>query len=177
MIKNKKADERLLSIYLFIIYIIVSIGFVSGVLLFHGAGLDIRVVEAGILGDKILECFVEEGVLRQEVLNESLEGFDFEEFCNFDFRDNSGSYGGVEQTGARVDIFKFSSCSKVDGETNCDDLKKTINFGRDDFFIFCDLKGDRIPKCSKKWAYVLNHDDEKIAINILSVVRKVEKND
>jgi hypothetical protein len=178
MIKNKKADERLLSVYLFIIYAIVSIGFVSGVLLFHGAGLDIRVAEAGVLSDKIIDCLVKGGVLINPVLNESLNNtLDIEELCNFDFRDNSESYGGSEQMGARISVFGFGSCSKNGDEVSCNDLKKTLTIGRDDFFIYCDERGDKIPKCSEKWMYVLNEKGEKLMLKILSVVRKVEKND
>ena len=45
---NKKAGERILSIYLFIIYIIVGVGIVSGVILFRSSSLDVREIEAEI---------------------------------------------------------------------------------------------------------------------------------
>jgi len=73
--KGKKGDERVLSIYLFIIYIIVSIGVVSGFLLFNKP-VDIRVLEANILIDKTIECIVNEGEINLNELNLN---------CNFDF--------------------------------------------------------------------------------------------
>ena len=51
---NKKGGERVLSFYLFIIYIIVLIGIVSGVVLFRGSALDVRELEASILTDSLL---------------------------------------------------------------------------------------------------------------------------
>jgi len=80
---NKKAGEKVLSIYLFIIYIIVSIGIVSGVLTFYGP-LDVRGVESGILTDKVIDCLVEQGELKEFNL----------ENCGFDFKDNSQIYNG-----------------------------------------------------------------------------------
>jgi hypothetical protein len=173
--KNKKADERLLSIYLFIIYTIVSIGVVSGVVLFHGSALDVREVEAGILNDKIIDCLVEEGELINEVLDSE---FDVSEFCKIKPADNSVAYSGEEQIGVRIRLFDFESCVKLEDEvkTSCtNDLMEDIEIGRTDFFGFCDLEGDKIPKCSEKNVYVLN-DGERIVLNVLSAVRKVEKN-
>ena len=79
---NKKAGERVLSIYLFIIYIIVAVGIVSGVLLFFSSSLDIRKAEAEILGDKVIDCLVEQGGLKPGVL-----GWDNLDECGFDFKD------------------------------------------------------------------------------------------
>jgi hypothetical protein len=175
MMKNKKADERLLSIYLFIIYLIVSIGIVSGVLLFHGSGLDVRIVEAGILNDKIIDCLVSEGILNEEILNESSD-LNIEEFCNIKLKDYSSSYEGEEQSGVKIRLFDFDLCSKNDQEVNCLAAERIIEIGRKDFFAYCGLEGDKIPKCSEKWVYVLTKDNEKLMLNVLGAVRKVEKN-
>ena len=176
-IGDKRGDERILSIYLFIIYIIVSIGVVSGVLLFHGAGLDIRIVEAGVLSDKIINCLVEEGELKDEILEED---FDLTSFCKINLKDNSASYDGEVQLGVGVELFDFNSCVKeeIEGETeiSCtNNLRNKIEVGRNDYFGFCELEGDKIPKCSEKYIYVLNNGDE-IMLKVLSAIRKVEKN-
>ena len=144
MIKNKKAGERILSIYLFIIYIVVAIGIVSGVLLVYGSKLDIREIEAEVLNDKVIDCLTEQGNLEQEVFEQD---FDLLSFCGFDFKDNSGKYQGEEQYGVSIELFDFDSLIE---------LKEKIVFGREDFLEFCGLEGKKIPKCSEKKIYVLN---------------------
>jgi len=171
---NKCGDERLLSIYLFIIYIIVSIGIVSGVLVFHGAGLDVREIEADILSEKIIDCLVDEGELVDEVLEED---FNLQEFCNLELNDNTEGYSGEEQIGIEVRIFDFDSCYKTEDEKiNCaDNLRNKIEIGRKDLFGFCDLEGEKLPKCSEKYIYVLNNE-QGIMLKVLGVVRRIEQN-
>ncbi len=139
MIKNKKAGERVLSIYLFIIYIIVAIGIVSGVLLVYGSGLDVREAEAGILSDRVIDCLTEQGVLNESVFDKN---FNLLEFCNFDFSE--------EEYGVGIELSDFNSGEK---------LKENMDFGRNDFLEFCGLKGDKIPKCSEKEVYVLREEE------------------
>ena len=146
MIENKKAGERILSIYLFIIYIIVAIGIVSGVLLVYGSKLDIREIEAEVLSDKVIDCLTEQGNLDLGVFEHD---FDLLSFCGFDFKDNSGKYQGEEQYGVSVELFDFDSL---------EELKEKKIFGREDFLEFCGLEGKKIPKCSEKKIYVLNRE-------------------
>jgi|SRR3989344_5134974 len=170
--KNKKADERILSIYLFIVYIIVCVGIVSGVVLFYGAGLDVRVAEAGILSDKVIDCLTEKGKLHENVLKDN---FDFLKFCKFDFKDNTGLYKGDEQYGARIELFDFNSCSKEEDKIVCSNEIKKIEAGREDFLEYCGLKGEKIPKCDKKETYVLNNG-KGVLMRISGVVGQTEKN-
>jgi len=141
MIKNKKAGERILSIYLFIIYIIVTIGIVSGVLLVYGSALDVREVEAGILNDKVIDCLVEQGVLKENVFEEN---FDLLDFCNLDFSEN--------EYGVGIKLLDFDSL---------EELKEEMVFGRDDYLQYCELKGDKIPKCDEKEIYILMEEGIK----------------
>lgn len=146
---NKKADERILSIYLFIIYIVVSIGIVSGVLLVQGSGLDVRKVEAGILADKIIDCLVDQGNLNTAVLSED---FDLLSFCGVEFRSDDEEYG--------VNIV-------------IEDIEK--KYGRDDYLEFCNLKGTKIPKCETREVYVLNKGVGMV-LKVEGVVGKINKN-
>lgn len=161
MWSNKKADERVLSIYLFIIYIIVAIGIVSGVLLFYGA-LDIREVEAEVLTDKVIDCLTEQGKLKTGVLEwENLDN------CKFNFKDNSQKYDGEEQYYVQIEFYDFD---------NSKEIRSSIEKGRKDFFQYCELDGDKLPKCNMKEIYILNNGD-KILLRIYSVVGKVAKNE
>lgn len=159
MFKNKKAGERILSIYLFIIYIIVGVGIVSGVIVFKGSDLDVREVEAGILTDKVIDCLVEQGKLRTDFD----ENFDLIEECNFNFKDNTEKYQGEVRYGVKVETFDFDSGV----------LKDEIKAGKIDFLQYCELEGDKIPKCNIKELYVL-FGQTKFSLKITSAVGKVE---
>jgi len=156
---NKKAGERILSIYLFIIYIIVVIGIVSGVILFKDSDLDVREIESGILTDKVIDCLVEQGKLRTDFD----ANFDLIEKCNFNFKDNTKKYQGEERYGVKIESFDFDSGA----------LKGEIEVGKTSLLTYCGLEGDKIPKCNLKELYVLK-GDEKILLKINSVVGKVE---
>lgn len=170
--KNKKADERVLSIYLFIIYIIVSIGIVSGVLIFYGKQLDIRYAEAGMLNNKVIDCLVEQGKLNPEILKAD---FNIINFCNLNLKDNTQKSNGEEQYAIKISLFKFNSCSKNNTRFACSEKIKEISEGRKDFFEYCGLEGKKIPKCETRKIYVLNNKEE-ILIELTSAVGKVGQN-
>lgn len=159
LLSDKKAGERILSIYLFIIYIIVGVGIVSGVILFRSSNLDVREIEAGILTDKVIDCLVEQGKLRTDFD----ENFDLIGECNFNFKDNTKKYQGEERYGVKIESFDFDSGV----------LKGEIKVGKTSLLTYCGLEGDKIPKCNLKELYVLK-GDEKILLKINSVVGKVE---
>ncbi len=156
---NKKAGERVLSIYLFIIYIMVGVGIVSGVIIFYGSPLDVRELEAGILNDKVIDCLVRQGELNGEVLKED---FDLIDFCKFDFRDNTEKCDGEEQYGVLIKLYDFDSSEK---------LREDIKVGRKDFLEYCNAEGKKIPKCNTDAVYVLNNG-EGVIIQITSSVGK-----
>lgn len=188
MWSNKKADERILSIYLFIVYIIVGVGIVGGVLLFYGP-LDVRGLEAGVLSGEVINCLVEQGELKEGVL-----GWENLDECHFDFKDNSGIYEGEEQYYVRVEFYDFDGCSRrapkdllgikfegvlTEGIVGMDCGEEKIPFielGRKDFFEYCGLKGDKLPWCDVNEIYVLDKGD-KVLLRVYGVVGKVVKNE
>lgn len=157
---NKKAGERVLSIYLFIIYIIVAIGIVAGVILFYGP-MNIREAEAGILTDKVIDCLTDGGKLEAEVLDAD---FDLIEECKFDFRDNSAKYEGEERYGVKVDVFLFDSGNPK---------RDSIEAGDVSFLEYCGSEGEKVPECNKKEVYVLDGED-KVLLSVVSAVGKVQ---
>jgi hypothetical protein len=170
---DKKGDERVLSIYLFIIYIIVAIALVSGVIIFYGTPLDIRELEARVLTDRIIYCLVDKGELTGEVLNKDL---DIKVLCGLDFKDNTKKYAGEEQYGLKVTISKFESCSKnEDRYLSCASNENSFEYGRMDFFSYCGANGNKIPKCYNQQIYVLNNGIPYL-LDISSTVGKVEAN-
>ena len=155
---NKKADERVLSIYLFIIYIIVGIGIVSGVLIFYGESFDVRELEASILADQVIDCFVEQGKLKPMVfLWENLSE------CNLEFKDHSLEYNGNEEYYVRVKISDL-------GNT----VEKELFQGNNEIFQYCDLKGEeKFVRCARKEIYVLNNTVGKF-LEVYSSVGKAK---
>jgi len=69
---NSRGGERVLSIYWFLIFLVVAIAVVSGVYIFFSKPIDVREAEAGILNDKLINCFIENGKLK----NFEISGFD-----------------------------------------------------------------------------------------------------
>lgn len=163
---NKKADERVLSIYLFIVYIIVSIGIVSGVILFYGSPFDVRIAEAGVLNSKVVDCLVEQGKLKQSVL---VEGFDLLNTCHLNFKDNIQKYKGEVQYAVDIKLFDLSSCSNF----RCLNPINEFEFGEKDFLQYCDAGGKKIPKCNTEAVYVLNNE-KAMVLQVTSAVSKVE---
>lgn len=159
--KYKKAGERVLSIYLFVIYIIVSVGIVSGVLMVYGQPLDVRELEAEILTDEVIDCLVEQGKLEKVFWDTSI---DLIEVCKFDFRDNTAKYQGEERYAVEVRLYDF--------ETN--ELKKALPIaGENNFLELCSAEGDKIPRCNQKEIYVL-YGQIKFLLKINSAVAKVQ---
>jgi len=69
---NKKADEKYLSIWMFLIWAIIGVSIVLGVLMFYSVQGDVRQIEAQLLADKLSSCIT--------------NGFNYEEIkgSNFD---------------------------------------------------------------------------------------------
>ena len=75
LLKNKKAGEKLLSIWWLFIIAMVGIGIVFGVSMFYSAEIDVRKVEAEILSDKISDCLFEQGILIDSLLESDFDIF------------------------------------------------------------------------------------------------------
>jgi hypothetical protein len=164
---NKKADERMLSIYLFIINIIVSIGIVSGVILFYGSHLDIRVTEAGVLNSKVADCLTDQGRLENSSI--LVKGFDLISLCHLNFVDNTESSNGEKQYAVSIKLFELSSCSNL----RCSNPKKEFYFGQKDLLEYCNLNGKYLPKCNTQAAYIFS-GGEPMIMQITSVVSKTK---
>ena len=160
---NKKAGERILSIYLFIIYIIVGIGIVSGVLIFKGSDLDVREIEADILSDRIIDCLVEQGRLRGDFFDAD---FDLTKKCGLDFKDNTEKYQGEERYGVWVGLYNFD-------EPFVSTIKQ-IESDKKGFLELCKSKGDKITVCNTEELYVLDNLGDKYLLKILSALAKAE---
>ncbi|MDP2628749.1 MAG: hypothetical protein Q8P15_02540 [Nanoarchaeota archaeon] len=166
MQKNKKGAEKIISVYWFAILFIVAGAMVYMVSSFYGKPYDVREIEAGLLTDKIAGCVSEAGYIQSVVLS---QGFDnsFFDFCNLNF-ETEDAYGWKEQGQyyTEISIYNFNS----------EQVLSVIKEGNENLKEFCELGGGNLPVCLKRSLYTIAKDNSQYKIDILSVIRKTEKN-
>ncbi len=164
IIKNKKAD-KIISVYWFAVLFIVAAAIVYMVLSFYGKPYDIRQAEADILTGKIAGCLSEAGYLKDGVLTSDFKN-NFLERCRLNFQ-TEDVYGWREQEQyySEVSIFNFVSGQMI----------LSANVGNGNLKEFCN-QGKNSPVCLERTFYSLDKTNNQYKINILSIVRKTEKN-
>jgi len=162
-INNKKAAEKILSVYWFLILVLVAGAIVVGVMLFYSSPFDVRAMEAELLSDKIVDCISDTGHLRQDVadavLQKTLSDFDLIGNCNLNLEDSTFMN---DQYYVSLEVYHLDG-QKIDG----------VDIGRVDFVPVCNQEGE-FPKCVEKRVLLVN--GEEFIIKVLSGVRKTEKN-
>lgn len=154
---GRKGDERVLSVYWFVIFVIIAAAVVGGVLLFFSNPLDVREVESSLLSDKVIDCFVDKGVLSVKLK----EGADIEEVCGLNFKDINDE--DVEKNQYFVEV--------VSNGLN-------VSTGNVNLKIFCvdEERKENAPVCSIKKIVVLNDKNELVGFEVLSAVLKEGQN-
>ena len=165
MIKNKKGD-KIISVYWFVILFIVTGAIVYMVISFYGEPYDIREAEAYALTNKVARCLSNAGYLEQEALSPNFKE-NFIEECSFNF-ETEDIYGWREQGQYYVEI-DFYDFSKQTEKIHA------IKTGNEALKTDCG-KGKTFPVCLKRSFYVLDREKNQYQIDILSIVRKTEKN-
>jgi len=152
LVKNKKAGEKILSIWWFFVLVIIAGGVVIGVTMFYVGDSDVRGLEADVLASKILDCIVESGEIDMEISKENI----FEK-CNLnkEILDESGNYY------VNISVFR---------EDNS--LEKEIRFGANIFEKDCKIREKVIAPdfavCSEKSVFVFDRDNKKLKLNVLA---------
>lgn len=162
---NRKGGERLLSVYWFLIFLIVAIAVVSGVYIFFSKPIDVREAETGILNDKLISCFVDDGKLRNLDVTDS----NLEDRCGLDFADRS-----VRSDGNLV----YSELQYyVEVDIGLPGGEKVIKLGNENYKPFCGQEKSRmnIPYCYANRLVALN-GGELVAVTVISAIKKIEQN-
>ena len=164
-LRDLKGD-KIVSVYWFAILFIVAAAVVYMVISFYGKPYDIRGVEADILTTKMADCLSEAGYLREGVLLNDFQD-NFLEKCKINFQ-TEDVYGWREQGQyyLEVNIFNF-----VSGQ-----IISSFNTGNSNLKESCKLSGETLPACLERTLYSLDRNNNQYAINILSIVKKTEKN-
>jgi len=169
---NKKGDERVLSIYLYIIYIIVLVGVVSGVLIFYGSSMDIRKAEARLLIDKTIDCLSDEGKINSEVFSDN---FNFLDFCKINLNDSSSEASSQIPYYLQIEIYNSTNCTISGKNYFCSDSLKNLTYGEKKYFEYCTLVDNKFPQCTVKYVYLLK-DGQPILLKIYGVIDKYAQN-
>jgi len=173
---NKKGAEKIISVYWFLMLIIVAGGIYGMVYTFYGHPFDVRELEANILINNVADCISEKGIINDFVFNESgaiNKNFNenFSDICKINFNvEDEKNWKEKEQYYVQIDFYNVENLSKP---------FSSISKGNKLWVSDCDInkKGDFgiLEKCVRKRFYSVD-GKKQILMDILSIVRKTEKN-
>lgn len=152
---DKRGGDKMLSIYWFAILFIVAAAIVYIASLFYGKPYDVREIEANLLANKISDCLV----------------------------DSQGYFTGVSGNVADVCNLNFNAENEFDWrsdqyyvEVSFRDSNERISAGNAALAEQCSKKLDKNPFCIERSIYFVDASSNQYFAEILSVVRKTEKN-
>lgn len=169
--KNKKGSDKIISIYWFLILVIIAGGVIAMVHVFYSSPYDVREIEAEMLAMKVANCIELGGKM-----DKRLDGFEslrsefrdnFRDNCNLNF-DVKGEFE-YEQYYVLVDFYKFP---------NLDESVFQISEGNTNWVADCEIesKKKKLVQCSNKEFLTSDERGNVYLIDILTIVRNTEKN-
>lgn len=161
---NRKGAEKIMSIYWFAIIFIVAAAIVYLAYSFYGKPYDIREIEVGLLSDRVADCLNHAGYIKDNWPGLNEENFFTECGLNFNVEDTRGWED--DQYYVMVRISDFNS----DAELNL------ISAGNENLRLNCATEGRNLPVCLERKMYSIDKANAQYEIEMLSIVRKTEKN-
>lgn len=171
---NKKADSKLISVYWFVILILVAGGIFLMVSTYYNAPYDVRKVEADILSNRVADCIYYNGQLNNELIDLKTGIFKpmfrdhFLESCDLNFKP-TGQWQKVQ----------YYSYVEFYESPNAKQSAWNLSAGNPNWKPDCDIKSKQYEKlvvCSEKEFYAPGFNGDLYLIKILSIVRKSEQN-
>ena len=163
--KNRKGTDKLISVYWFAILFIVAAAIAYMVISFYGEPYDVRKLEANVLTNQVADCLSEKGYLKEGVLDSIRD--DFLETCDLNFEVEEYEKWDDNQFYVEIGVYDFN---------NQDQIILEISEGNQNLKINCEIDDKNFPLCLEREFYVLGDEDKQYVVNILSIVRKTEKN-
>jgi len=160
--EDKKGTDKIISVYWFAILFIVAGAIIYIVASFYGEPYDVREIEANILINKVADCIANKGYLNAEKTD--LEN------CDLNFNVENFKNWNNDQYFLEVNYYEFDTTNK---------FLDTISEGNINLKENCDKKEKNFPVCITRNFYTLEkigEEDKQREIQILSIVRKTEKN-
>ena len=169
--KNKKGAEKIMSVYWFVILVLVAGGIFVMVANFHTSPYDIRELEAEIMINQVSDCVSQGGKLNEKLISDKNFNKEFKilEECHLNFNTefenkiqyyleiNFYNFNDLENS-----IYKISSGEGEELKVDCE-IQKNNEYGT-------------ISKCVEKTFYSLDNNQNQIFVKILSIIRKTDKN-
>ena len=164
---NKRGADKIISVYWFAILFIVAAAIVYMAAIFYGEPYDSRELEANALTNHIADCLSEAGYLKENILGNEAFRNNFLETCNLNFNVEAVHGWNNDQFYIEVRALDFNNRERNVFE---------INEGNLNLKEFCEIEDKNFPFCLERKFYVIDKENNQYVINILSVVRKTEKN-
>ncbi|MBU4069720.1 MAG: hypothetical protein KJ646_01950 [Nanoarchaeota archaeon] len=172
---NKKATDKIISVYWFAILIIVAGGIFAMVYAFYSNPYDSRELEANILANNIANCLSYKGSLREKIINDEgkilLNKDNFLKLCNLNFNVED-EYNWKEKEQYYIQISFYNVQQQL--------ISEEVFAGNTGLISSCEIQEDneyeKLAKCIERRFYTLDKNQNQYLIKILSVVRKTEKN-
>jgi len=169
---NKRGGEKYLSVYWFLVLVLVAGGVIGMVTVYYGSPYDIREIEGTVLINKIADCVSYEGRIDKSFISNGIfypaNEQDFLKACHLNL---SSTEWTEQQYYFQVDFYKLSDLTKS---------VLNISSGNKNYISFCALQKQGItrtlPTCVEKSFYSLDDLGNEYIIKILTAVRKSEKN-
>ncbi len=167
---NKHGADKLISVYWFAILFIVAAAIVYMVFIFYGEPYDVRELEANTLTNQVAGCLSEAGYLKPNLFNNEEFKENFLETCDINL-DVEDVYGWKEQGQYYLEINFYDFGTYPNSQSLFEISEGNLNLKSD-----CDIDNKNFPFCLEREFYVIDGEDNRYVVSILSIVRKTEKN-
>lgn len=176
---NKKAAEKMISIYWFLILFIVAGAIVFMVSAFYGQPYDVREIEERILSHKVANCLSNGGYLNEDVLSNENFKDRFMEECDLTFNvENQYGWTDNSEYYLKVEIYEFNF-NLEDSETEGEIVfgRELFNFERGNSNLRLFHDSDSEDNSKERIMYSIDEEGNQYTIKVLTIVRKTEKNE
>jgi len=186
---NKKAAEKIISVYWFVILFIVAGAVVYMVFAFYGQPYNVRDIEERLLSDRVADCLSQGGYINPNFLSD--EGFrnNLLENCDLTFEtEDQYEWNEKQQYYLGIRFYRFDEGKEDLLGTELLNIEKgNLNlklFSEPDKGLL-ESVGDFLTREEKNESvfskerslYVLDKSNNQYVIKILALVRKTEKNE
>lgn len=158
---NKKGGEEVLSLWWFLVFALIGVAIISGVIIYYSVIVDVRQIEADILADRIINCIVKDGNIKDFMQKND---FDFFSECGINKETKDYYY-------AKIIVYDSASCKIEEqsqkSEINCQNELKSFDVMKaKNFQDYCDLQKEsrqnKLPQCVEKFVYVFDGGEARV---------------
>jgi hypothetical protein len=163
---NNRGQE-VMSLYWFLILVVIAGGIFAMVYIFYGTPFDVRELESNILINKVADCISYVGKINSNIIFEGKFANNSNNFltnCHLIF--NSEEWE-EPQFYTEINFYKIG---------DLDNSLFSIKEGNNNLVPFCSINQKQSVECTNKMFYSVDELNNQYLIKILTVVKKSEKN-